>query len=59
MPERGFCQARIEANPQFDIRPDIVNRIASRGWLLYEIRSMDPTLEDIFVEIIAGEKEEA
>ncbi|MEW6234339.1 MAG: ATP-binding cassette domain-containing protein [Candidatus Omnitrophota bacterium] len=59
LPDRGFCQVMIEANPQFDIRPDIVNRVAGRGWPLYEIRSMDPTLEDIFVEIIAGENKEA
>ena len=39
--------------------PGRPRRIVGRGWELFEIRSMDPTLEDVFIEIIAGEKEVA
>ena len=53
-----LCQVLVETTPTADLRPDISNRITSKGWALYEIRSMEPTLEDIFVEIIAGEKKE-
>ena len=53
-----LCQVLIETIPNQDLRPDISNRITSKGWALYEIRSLEPTLEDIFVEIIAGEKKE-
>jgi len=52
----GTCQVNLETDPQKDLRPELSNRIIGRGWELYEIRSLDPTLEDIFVEIIAGEK---
>jgi ABC-2 type transport system ATP-binding protein len=53
----GMSQVNIETDAVVDIRPDIANRITGQGWALYEIRSMEPTLEDIFVNIIAGEKE--
>lgn len=54
--EHELCQVTLETDPEKDLRPDLVNRIVGKGWPLYEVRSLDPTLEDIFVEIIAGEK---
>ncbi len=54
----GLCVVSIEAEPQKDLRPDIANRIVGKGWKLFELQSLEPTLEDIFVNIIAGEKEE-
>lgn len=53
----GLCQVSLETDPKKDIRPDLTNRMVSRGWPVYEVRSMDPTLEDVFIEIVAGEKE--
>lgn len=53
----GLCQIMIKTDPEKDLRPELANRIVGRGWDLYEVRSMDPTLEDVFIEIIAGEKE--
>lgn len=53
------CQVNLETAPDADLRPELSNRIVGKGWALYEIRSMDPTLEDIFVEIVAGDKGEA
>lgn len=50
------CQINLQSAPDADIRPELSNRIVGKGWQLYEIRSMDPTLEDIFVEIVAGDK---
>ncbi|MDP8242991.1 MAG: ATP-binding cassette domain-containing protein [Candidatus Hinthialibacter antarcticus] len=50
------CQVNIKSATDADIRPELSNRIVGKGWQLYEIRSMDPTLEDIFVEIIASDK---
>ncbi|MBN2329638.1 MAG: ATP-binding cassette domain-containing protein [Candidatus Omnitrophica bacterium] len=57
--EVGFCQALINTDPTRDLRPVLSHSIVGRGWDLCEVRSMDPTLEDIFIEIIAGEKEVA
>ncbi|MGI6458172.1 MAG: ABC transporter ATP-binding protein [bacterium] len=59
LPNDGLCQVSIVTDPQQELRPDLVNRIVGKGWHLYEIRSMEPTLEDIFVDIIAREKEVA
>jgi ABC-2 type transport system ATP-binding protein len=54
----GLCQVSINLNTQNDLRPDLANRIVGKNWPLYEIRSMEPSLEEIFVDIIAREKEE-
>jgi ABC-2 type transport system ATP-binding protein len=54
-----LCQVLLETDPVRDLRPDLSNWIIGKGWELYEVRSMDPTLEDVFIEIIAGEKEAA
>lgn len=54
----GLCQVSLATDPNKDLRPVLSSRIVGSGWELYEIRSMDPTLEDIFIEIIAGEKKE-
>ncbi len=50
------CQVNIQSAPDADIRPELSSRVIGKGWQLYEIRSMDPTLEEIFVEIVAGDK---
>lgn len=55
----GLCRAKIESEADKDLRPDIANRIVGKGWPLYEVRSDDPTLEDIFVQIITGKKEQS
>ena len=54
--EEGLCLVEMDVDPAKDLRPEIANRLVGQGWGLYEIRSMDPTLEDIFVEIVAGDK---
>lgn len=51
-----LCQIDIRVDADKDLRPDLVNRIVGKGWPLYEIRSMEPSLEDIFVQIVAGDK---
>ncbi len=56
--EEGVCQLSIETSPDQDLRPMIASQIVNKGWDLYEVRSMDPTLEDIFVDITMGEKKE-
>ncbi|MDX9755338.1 MAG: ATP-binding cassette domain-containing protein [bacterium] len=53
----GLSQVSIHTVPDQDLRPELVTQITANRWPLYEIRSMEPTLEDIFVDIIAGEKE--
>lgn len=52
----GICQVSLSTDAEKELRPTIANRMVGKGWDLYEIRSDDPTLEDIFVEIISGKK---
>ncbi len=46
---------RIEAEPGRDLRQEVFERVARGGWKLLELRQERRTLEDIFVEITAGE----
>ena len=52
-----ICRVTVSTDADKDLRPDISSRLVGKGWDLYEIRLDDPTLEDIFVEIISGRKE--
>ncbi|MBI1387067.1 MAG: ATP-binding cassette domain-containing protein [bacterium] len=51
-----LCQVNIDTDPDKELRPEIANRLVGKGWPLYEIRSLEPTLEDVFVDIVAGDK---
>jgi hypothetical protein len=42
-----------------DIRPVIFEEARSRGWALRELTRSRQTLEDIFVQVIRGDKEES
>lgn len=53
----GICQVKLATDADKELRPVIASRLVGKGWDVYEIRSDDPTLEDIFVEIISGKKE--
>ena len=53
----GICHVVLKTDRDKDLRPEIASRLVGKGWPLYEVRSYDPTLEDIFVQIISGEKE--
>ncbi len=53
----NLCVVSVTTDPDKELRPDIVNRVVGKGWKLYDIHSLEPTLEDIFVEIIAGDQE--
>lgn len=55
--DKDMNQVSLRTDADKDIRPELVNRIVGQGWQVYEIRSMEPTLEDIFVSIISREKE--
>ncbi len=53
--EPGIFEYEIEAEPGMDIRPDI-NRIArENSWNILMMRTMEMTLEDIFLKITMGE----
>jgi ABC-2 type transport system ATP-binding protein len=53
--EEGAEEFRIEAEPGRDVREEVFQRVARGGWTLVELRQEARTLEEIFVEITAGE----
>ena len=53
--QEGVEEFRIEAEPGRDIREEVFQRVARGGWALLELRQEVRTLEEIFVEITAGE----
>jgi gliding motility-associated transport system ATP-binding protein len=47
----GRLAVTVEATPGQDIRSEIAARIVSKGWPLYELRGVNLSLEDIFLEL--------
>ena len=53
--EKGTYEFLIEAQPSVDIRKPLFRMLAERGWVLMGLKSMDMSLEDVFVNLITGE----
>ena len=49
--EAGVYEFAIEPAVGADIRRELFTRLASRGWALMGLRSMEMTLEDIFITL--------
>ena len=46
----------IVSNSTSDVRVSIFNCMAKKNWPILEIRSLDPTLEEVFLSITAGKR---
>ena len=53
--EPGSFDYMIESHPEVDIRKMMFSALASKGWALIGLRSMDMSLEDMFVQLITDE----
>ncbi len=53
--EQGTNDFLIESQPLIDIRKPMFRLLAERGWVLMGLKSMDMSLEDVFVSLITGE----
>ena len=49
--EDGLSIFEIENEPERDVRKQIFFEMARNGWPIIEMKSMDPTLEDIFLQV--------
>ena len=49
--ENGINIFEIENEPETDVRKQIFFTMAKNGWPIIEMKSMDPTLEDIFLQV--------
>lgn len=53
--EQGTHDFLVESQPSVDIRKPLFRLLAERGWILMGLKSMDMSLEDVFVNLIANE----
>jgi len=53
--EQGTCDFLIESQPSVDIRKPLFRLLSERGWVLMGLKSMDMSLEDVFVSLITNE----
>lgn len=56
--EKGVYDYEIETRENADIRRELFKRIVSRSWVLLGLKSMEMTLEDIFLKITMGDSVE-
>jgi ABC-2 type transport system ATP-binding protein len=48
----------VEAAPEIDIRPTLARAVMEKGWDLLELRNLQVSLEDVFIDLITEENEE-
>ena len=53
--EQGSFDYLVESNPDVDIRKLMFSALAKKGWPILGLRSMDMSLEDVFVQLITNE----
>ena len=53
--EQGTCDFLIESEPNVDIRKMLFRLLSDRDWVLMGLKSMDMSLEDVFVSLITNE----
>ena len=53
--EQGSHDFLIESQPSVDIRKPLFRMLAEKGWVLMGLKSMDMSLEDVFVNLITNE----
>jgi len=49
----GICAFTIENDPDHDVRRQVFFEMARHSWPIIEMKSLDPTLEDIFLQVTA------
>jgi ABC-2 type transport system ATP-binding protein len=55
----GRVALMVEASPGQDVRSQIAARIVGKGWPLYELRGVNLSLEDIFLQLTTEDSEYA
>ena len=53
--EQGTFDFLVESQPSVDIRKPLFRMLSEHGWILMGLKSMDMSLEDVFVNLIANE----
>ncbi len=50
----GICVIAIENDPDHDVRKQVFFEMARNSWPILEMKSLDPTLEDVFLQVTAN-----
>lgn len=58
VPGDGEVAVTVEASHQTDIRPALARAVFEKGWDLLELRNIQVSLEDVFIDLITEETEE-
>lgn len=53
----GMVRVVVDSQPDVDVRPDLSRAVIEKGWDLLELKSLDATLEDVFIELVTEEQE--
>lgn len=53
--QNGYSSLSVECEKNSDVRPILAKTIVDRGWDLLELRSIDVSLEDVFIDLITEE----
>jgi ABC-2 type transport system ATP-binding protein len=56
-PGSSFPLYTVRADQQSDVRPALVESVTSHGWRLFELRSREMDLEEIFHKVVEQEKQ--
>ena len=57
--QSGVFEYQIDSEKGRDIRRELANVVAVNGWGLLELRSVEMTLEDVFVQLVTKEEQTA
>ncbi len=53
----GEATAVVESSEDMDIRSDIARAVLQKGWDLIELRAVQATLEDVFIDLVTEEND--
>jgi ABC-2 type transport system ATP-binding protein len=54
----GIYTYQVESNPDADLRADLATAVVGGGFRLLELKSVTPSLEDVFISVISQEEPE-
>lgn len=54
----GECSVLVDSAPENDLRPNLARAVLEKGWDLLELRSIQASLEDVFIDLVTEESGE-
>lgn len=51
----GECSVIVDSSPETDLRPQLARAVLEKGWDLLELRSIQASLEDVFIDLVTEE----